>query len=42
MSERRIDYSDIPPMTPEQWKLMKRVGKRALKPEQMVRIVRIV
>jgi hypothetical protein len=34
-SERKIDFSDIPPISPEQWKLMKRVGHKALTPEQL-------
>jgi hypothetical protein len=32
MPEPKIDYSDIPPITPQQLRSMKRVGKRALKP----------
>ena len=39
MPEPKIDYSDIPPISPEQLRRMKRVGKRALKPGQMKIVV---
>jgi hypothetical protein len=41
IEERKIDYSDIPPLSPEQLRAMTRVGDRALKPHQLVRIVKI-
>jgi len=44
MSESRIDYSDIPPLSREQLRSMKRLGRvgdRALKPHQLVRIIRV-
>ena len=42
MSESRIDYSDIPPISKEQLRSMKRVGKRALKLSQLVRVIRLI
>jgi hypothetical protein len=35
MQESRIDYSDIPPISREQLRRMKRVGDRALSPSQL-------
>jgi hypothetical protein len=39
--ESKIDYSDIPPISKEQLRSMKRVGNRALKPSQLVRVIRL-
>ena len=39
--EDKIDYSDIPRMSLAQIRAMKRVGKRALKPSQLVRVIRL-
>ena len=39
--ESKIDYSDIPPISKDQLRSMKRVGKRALKPSQLVRVIRL-
>ena len=33
--ESRIDYSDIPPISREQLRRMKRVGNRAMTPNQL-------
>ena len=41
ISESKIDYSDIPALSKKQLRSMKRVGKRALKPSQLVRIIRL-
>ena len=39
MPEPKIDYSDIPPISPAQLRRMKRVGKRAMKPGDMKIVV---